>query len=84
MLNLAANALKFTRERIRRASVWRSADDEIVLRVTDTGVGIPESEVAQVFDRFHRVSRTAVDAVSKAPGSASRSSPRRRARWAGP
>ena len=29
--------------------------EQVVLRVTDTGPGIPESELGQVFDRFHRV-----------------------------
>ena len=32
--------------------------DQLRLRVSDTGVGIPESEAAQVFERFHRVNST--------------------------
>ncbi len=54
LLNLVANALKFTREGSVTVTLT-AAQDQIVLRVADTGVGIPESEVGQVFDRFHRV-----------------------------
>ncbi len=54
VLNLVANAIKFTREGSVTVTLT-AAQDRIVLRVADTGVGIPESEVGHVFDRFHRV-----------------------------
>jgi signal transduction histidine kinase len=54
VVNLVANAIKFTSDGSVRVSLTRR-DDEVVLRVTDTGLGIPEAEVARVFDRFHRV-----------------------------
>jgi two-component system, OmpR family, phosphate regulon sensor histidine kinase PhoR len=65
--NLAANAVKFTprggqvvvsaaREPSARgahdAGAW--AGDEVVIRVRDTGIGIPTDEVPQLFDRFFR------------------------------
>ena len=33
----------------------RWADDQVELSVADTGVGIPATELAYLFDRFHRV-----------------------------
>ena len=54
VLNLLSNALKFT----RAGKVVLSLAEEgahAVLRVHDTGVGIPPDELPRVFDRFHRV-----------------------------
>ncbi len=54
VLNLVANAIKFTpRGSVGVALTCR--DEHVVLRVTDTGVGIPGSDLDRVFDRFHRV-----------------------------
>jgi signal transduction histidine kinase len=54
VLNLVANAIKFTREGSVRVTL-ENRDEQVVLRVADTGVGIPESDIGRVFDRFHRV-----------------------------
>ena len=55
VVNLLANAVKFTDAGTISVDL-AAADDRVVLSVTDTGVGIPESEIDLVFDRFHRVS----------------------------
>jgi signal transduction histidine kinase/PleD family two-component response regulator len=54
VLNLMSNAFKYTLEGEVRVSLRRSGAS-IELRVTDTGVGIPERELPHVFERFHRV-----------------------------
>jgi DNA-binding response OmpR family regulator/two-component sensor histidine kinase len=52
--NLVNNALKYTPE--GEVSVNLSGDDsQVVLTVSDTGVGIPQDEQAHIFERFHRV-----------------------------
>ena len=54
VLNLVGNAFKFTL-RGSVSVVVTARDDRVVLRVSDTGVGIASSEIGRVFDRFHRV-----------------------------
>jgi PAS domain S-box-containing protein len=55
VLNLVSNALKFTLE--GGVAVRLLADgDRAVLRVSDTGAGIPVEEQDHLFERFHRVS----------------------------
>jgi signal transduction histidine kinase/DNA-binding response OmpR family regulator len=54
VLNLLSNALKFTFEgRITVALSWR--DGQAELSVGDTGVGVPDSELPRLFERFHRI-----------------------------
>ena len=54
VFNLLSNALKFTFA--GTVSVRLGAEDgRAVLRVTDTGAGIPAAEIGRLFDRFHRV-----------------------------
>jgi PAS domain S-box-containing protein len=57
VLNLLSNAFKFTQKgqiTVRQ----RMAGDNIELQVEDTGTGIPESELGNVFKRFHRIEGT--------------------------
>jgi PAS domain S-box-containing protein len=54
VLNLLSNAFKFTLRgevRLRLSEKERHA----VLEVRDSGIGIPESELPHIFERFHRV-----------------------------
>lgn len=54
VLNLISNAFKFTFEgKIRVAT--RVDESAFKLAVSDTGTGIPEGELSQIFQRFHRV-----------------------------
>ncbi len=54
ILNLLSNALKFTREGGITVRVYESAGRGVV-EVSDTGIGIPESDLDRLFERFHRV-----------------------------
>jgi signal transduction histidine kinase len=54
VFNLLSNAFKFTLKGEVRISL--SVEERTaVLRVSDTGIGIPEGEIAKVFNRFYRV-----------------------------
>jgi PAS domain S-box-containing protein len=57
VLNFLSNAFKFTFEGQVEVSL-HGTDDEVELRVRDTGTGIPPEELERVFDRFHRVQGT--------------------------
>jgi two-component system sensor histidine kinase BaeS len=52
--NLLTNALKFTPAGGEVTIDAGPADDRAVLRVSDTGVGIPADELPRIFDRFWR------------------------------
>ena len=54
VLNLLSNALKFTTAGSVSVRV-EATEDAAVLRVADTGVGVPAAELPRLFERFHRV-----------------------------
>jgi signal transduction histidine kinase len=58
MANLVDNAVKYTAEGGRVALVAARTSDGIELRVTDTGVGIPEDEIPRIWDRLFRGDRS--------------------------
>jgi len=57
VLNLVANAVKYTPEggtiRIRA----KRADDVVRVEVTDTGIGVPLAEQTKIFDEFHQAEK---------------------------
>ncbi len=58
VLNLIDNALKFTPPGGSVTVTLETAGSTYVIRVADTGIGIPEDDRERVFDRFYRVERT--------------------------
>ncbi|GAA5985176.1 hypothetical protein JCM10908_002555 [Rhodotorula pacifica] len=54
IFNLVGNAFKYSTSGTISVRL-RSTRAEAVLSVSDTGIGIPETELSKVFDRFHRV-----------------------------
>ena len=55
ILNLQFNALKFTPAGGRVELRARRENDRLILQVTDTGMGIPEKHLPNVFTRFFQV-----------------------------
>ncbi|CAB4741099.1 unannotated protein [freshwater metagenome] len=63
VLNLVTNAIKFTEDGgVVRARVEVSGD-EVVLTVTDTGIGIPTEEQDNLFQKFFRSSTAQKEAI---------------------
>ncbi|MGH9667501.1 MAG: response regulator, partial [Bryobacteraceae bacterium] len=54
VLNLLSNALKYTFEGEISVSL-ETISNAVELWVRDTGIGIEESDLANIFDRFHRI-----------------------------
>ena len=55
LANLIENAVKYTEAGGCVEVSARSGDGEVLVCVRDTGVGIPEADLARVFERFYRV-----------------------------
>lgn len=60
LTNLLSNAVKFTDPGKGRVTVALSANPrgELVLKIVDNGVGIPEEDMERIFERFFRASNT--------------------------
>lgn len=56
--NLTDNAIKYNRESGSVSLKVERASDEILLSVSDTGIGIPEDEKERIFERFYRVDKS--------------------------
>lgn len=60
IVNLLANAVKFTPPGGSVDLEWKVEDDDLIVRVRDTGSGIPEERIEEIFEPFVQV---------RAPGS---------------
>jgi two-component system phosphate regulon sensor histidine kinase PhoR len=58
LANLIDNAIKYTESGGRVEIALEAKGAEAVVSVRDTGVGIPEADLARVFERFYRVDKS--------------------------
>ncbi|MGE0406916.1 MAG: sensor histidine kinase [Candidatus Korobacteraceae bacterium] len=62
--NLLDNAVKYSKENVDIVVEVVTPDiDTVLLRVRDSGIGIPQSELKRIFKRFYRVPTTATRQV---------------------
>ena len=56
--NLCDNAIRYNKDGGKVAIDLKNAGDNIILSVSDTGIGIPAEHQARVFERFYRVDKS--------------------------
>ncbi|WGV25001.1 two-component system sensor histidine kinase RppB [Halotia branconii] len=54
--NLIVNAIQYTPKKGEVKVILERSDNYAVIKVQDTGIGIPQHELMRVFDRFYRLS----------------------------
>ncbi|WP_369325856.1 sensor histidine kinase [Planktothrix tepida] len=66
LINLLTNAIRYSPEggTINLELIYQPT--EVIFKIRDRGIGIPESELDQVFDAFYRGSNA--DSISGTPG----------------
>ncbi len=57
--NLVSNAIKFTPAGGKVVVRLREEEEQVILEVSDTGIGIPPEEIDRIFDRFYQVDGSA-------------------------
>ncbi len=58
LVNLLSNAIKFTESGSVEVRVWDISPNQLVISVKDTGIGIAESDIDQIFEEFRQVDQT--------------------------
>lgn len=56
-LNLTENAIKYTLDHGKVKVIVSSCNEEIIIKVTDNGIGIPKEDIQRIFERFYRVDK---------------------------
>ena len=59
-INLLSNAVKFTpeSEKISVSVLFQEDRNSVVVKISDTGIGIPKNEIPRLGERFYRVDKT--------------------------
>ena len=55
--NILNNAIKYSPEGGKITVSMKTTDDQMILSISDQGLGIPKQDLPKIFDRFYRVDR---------------------------
>ncbi|HIU43153.1 MAG TPA: HAMP domain-containing protein [Candidatus Ventrousia excrementavium] len=57
IVNIISNAIKYNRPQGSVTLTGGTEDGKVFLRVSDTGIGVPEEDLPRLFERFYRVDK---------------------------
>lgn len=57
VVNILSNAIKYTPENGKIEVELSTENDKVVIKVADTGIGIPKEDLPRLFERFYRVDK---------------------------
>ena len=57
IFNLLENGIKYNRLNGRLEIILKKDNEKAILKITDSGIGIPEDSLAHIFERFYRVDK---------------------------
>jgi two-component system sensor histidine kinase VicK len=57
IVNILSNAIKYTPEKGKISVSLSLEEDNIIVKVADTGIGIPKEDLPRLFERFYRVDK---------------------------
>ena len=60
LLNYLTNALKYSPDNQIANIIREDSDNEVLIKVKDRGIGIPEEKQKKIFDKFYRVEETSL------------------------
>jgi len=66
--NLLGNAIKFTPPGGMISLVIENVGEFVALKISDTGIGIPEDELTKIYDRFYRGTRPGLEVTGTGLG----------------
>ena len=55
--NILNNAIKYSPDGGKITVTMKTTDDQMILSISDQGLGIPKQDLPKIFDRFYRVDR---------------------------
>ena len=55
--NILNNAIKYSPDGGKITVMMKTTDDQMILSISDQGLGIPKQDLSRIFDRFYRVDR---------------------------
>jgi len=55
--NILNNAIKYSPDGGKITVTMKTTDDQMILSISDQGLGIPKQDLPRIFDRFYRVER---------------------------